>query len=152
MNTDGARRGHVLMLGFGAAGMWVLKPLRAAGHDVLVVDDDPVVTTQLGKSGVPCLRGDGSDERTLEMAGARDAKLIIVSMRRPEDAAMVLRHAPGVPVVTRVFEESDAEWLARLGGTPILNPLAAADAFMDWFRQTQGNRATGGLPDTRGNP
>lgn len=136
MNVEGARRGHVLLLGFGAAGMWVVKPLRAAGHEILVVDDDPVVIDQLRKSGIPCLPGDGSDEKTLQKAGARDAKLIIVSMRRTEDAAVVLRHAPGVPVVTRVFESSDADAVARLGGIPIVNSHAAAEAFMEWFEKS----------------
>ena len=69
-------------------------------------------------------------------ACAREAKLIIVSMRRVQDTAMALRHAPGVPVVTRVFEASDAEWIAQLGGTPILNPHAAVETFMEWFEKS----------------
>lgn len=136
MSVEGTRRGHVLLLGFGAAGMWIFKPLRAAGHEVLVVDDDPVVIDQLRKSGIPCLPGDGSDEKTLQRAGAREAKLIIVSMRRTQDAATVMRHAAGVPVVTRVFETSDAEAVAMLGGIPILNSSAAGEAFMEWFEKS----------------
>jgi Kef-type K+ transport system membrane component KefB len=130
------RRGHFLLLGFGAAGMWVVKPLRAAGHDVLVVDDDPTVIAQLEKAGIPCLRGDGSDEGTLQRAGAREAKLIIASMRRVQDARKVLRHAPGVPMVTRVFDAADAAGIEALGGTAILNSAAAGDVFMDWFMES----------------
>jgi CPA2 family monovalent cation:H+ antiporter-2 len=133
LSVEGATRGHVLLLGFGAAGMWVVKPLQAAGHEILVVDDDPVVIEQLQNAGIPCLPGDGSDEKTLQRAGAGEAKLIIVAMRRVEDAAKVLLHAPGVPVVTRVFDAVDAAQIEQLGGTPILNSHAAADTFMEWF-------------------
>jgi CPA2 family monovalent cation:H+ antiporter-2 len=136
LRADGAKRDHVVLLGFGAAGMWVLKPLRAAGHEVLVVDDDPAVIEQLLKAGIPCLRGDGADEKTLQRAGVRAAKLVIVSMRRVEDAETVLSHAPGVPIVTRVFESSDAERIAQLGGTPILNSSAAVEGFMEWFEKS----------------
>ncbi len=136
LRAEGAPRGHVLLLGFGAAGMWVVKPLRSGGHEILVVDDDPAVIAQMESAGIPCLPGDGSDEKTLQRAGAREAKLIIASMRRVEDAAKVLRHAPGVPVVTRVFEAAHAAQIEQLGGTAILNSNASADTFMEWFEKS----------------
>ncbi len=138
LRIEGAPRGHVLLLGFGAAGMWVVKPLRTAGHEILVVDDDPAIIAQLQDAGIPCLPGDGSDEKTLQQAGARDAKLIIASMRRVEDAAKVLRHAPGVPVLTRVFEAADVARIEQLGGIPILNAQASADTFIEWFEKWRG--------------
>jgi hypothetical protein len=65
-------------------------------------------------------------------------------MRRVADAEKVLRHAPGVPVVTRVFEQSDADRLAKCGANPILNPQAGADKFMEWFEKSgRANRASG---------
>jgi Trk K+ transport system NAD-binding subunit len=131
------------MLGFGAAGMWILKPLRAAGHEVLVVDDDPIVIGQLRKSGVACHRGDASDERVLSQVGAREARLIIASMRRVADAETVLRHVRGVPVITRVFEERDARRIESLGGTAILNPDGAITAFMEWFEKSKIARGSG---------
>jgi len=136
MRADDQHKDHVLMLGFGAGGMWVVKPLQQAGHKLLVVDDDPVVIEQLQKTNIPCLRGDGADEKVLDAAGANQARLILASMRRVEDAERVLRHVQGVPVVARVFENSEAEAVRRLGGTPILNSLAAADTFSEWFDKT----------------
>jgi len=110
--------------------------MNVPGLKVLVVDDDPAVIAQLQKIGVPCLRGDGSDEKSLQEAGAREAKLIIASMRRVEDAAKVLRYARGVPVVTRVFEAAEAQWIKENGGTPVLNADAAAEVFMEWFEKS----------------
>ena len=125
--------GHVLILGFGSAGMWTLKPLLAQGEKVLVVDDDAVVCAALAKKGIPFLRGDGAEVDVLEKAGARNAKLVIASMRRVGDALTVLRYVQGVPVVVRVFEEEDANLIRRAGGKPVMNSMAAVDTFMAWL-------------------
>lgn len=130
------KKGHVLLLGFGAGGMWVVKPLRDAGHEVLVVDDDPAVIRELQSAGIPWIYGDGSDAKTLEQAGARDAKLVIAAMRRIEAAERVLKFLKGKPVIVRLFEEQHARRVQELGGTPILNSMAAADTFMTWFATT----------------
>ncbi len=124
---------HVLILGYGSAGNYVLKPLRAAGLPLLVVDDDPAVIAEMDKLGIPSLRGDGADEHTLERAGADQARLIIASMRRAADAKKVLAYAKGVPVLVRVFEDADADAIEKLGGIPVSNAGAAVDEFMKWF-------------------
>ncbi len=127
---------HVLLLGFGTGGMWVAKPLIAAGHSILVVDDDPVVIDHLMQAKIPCLRGDGSDPKVLEQAGIKQAKLVIASMRRPTEARHVLRHATRIPVVVRVFEHADAKNVEMAGGIPILNSEASAEKFLEWFEKT----------------
>jgi hypothetical protein len=126
--------GHVLLLGFGSAGMWTVKPLRAEGEQVMVVDDDVVVCRELARLGITVVRGDGSDPDLLEAVGARDAKLIIASMRRPGDALKVLQHVRGVPVLARVFEDHEAEAIKTAGGIPIINSAAAAETFIEWFQ------------------
>ncbi len=125
--------GHVLVLGFGSAGMWTVKPLRAQGEEVLVVDDDAVVCRELTRLGVPVMRGDGSEKEVLERAGAANAKLVIASMRRVGDALKVLEHVRDVPVMARVFEEYEAEQIRAAGGIPVMNSDAAAETFIAWF-------------------
>jgi Kef-type K+ transport system membrane component KefB len=125
--------GHILVLGFGSAGMWTVKPLRSSGQEVLVVDDDPVVCRELSRLGIPVMRGDGSEEHILERAGARNAKLVIASMRRVGDAIKVLNHIKGVPIVARVFEDEEAREIQAAGGIPIMNSEASAEAFLSWF-------------------
>jgi len=140
MSEEGALRDHVVMLGFGAGGMWVHKPLVQHGYEVLVVDDDPVVIEQLQKAHVHCLRGDGSDTKVLNRAGARQARFILAGMRRVGDAEKVIAHVGKVPVFARVFEQDEADRIDKLGGIPILNAEAAADTFMEWFDKTQQAR------------
>jgi hypothetical protein len=125
--------GHVLILGFGTGGMWVVRPLRASGHEILVVDDDPAVIEQLVKQKIPCIKGDGSDPSTLARAGVRKASLIIASMRRVEDSIKVLGMERQAPTLIRVFDQRDADRVRALGGIPISNSVAAAETFMEWF-------------------
>ncbi len=126
-------RNHVLVLGFGGAGMWVVKPLLAAGYEVLVVDDDPIVIREISKTKVAWWRGDGSDERTLNAVRAKEAKLVLAAMPRVPDLIKVIRYLQGVPVVARVFDEEEARKIERAGGVAILNSEAATEQFMLWF-------------------
>jgi hypothetical protein len=125
--------GHVVVLGFGSAGMWLVKPLLDAGYRVVVVDDDPAVIDELARRDVITFRGDGSDKRTLEAVRAADAKMVIASLPRVGDLLKVIAYLPGVEVVARVFEESEARAVERAGGTAILNSEAARDEFLKWF-------------------
>lgn len=131
-------RGHVLMLGFGAAGRWVLKELTEAGHKVVVVDDDPAVIAQLEKMDVRCVLGCGSERHVLDAAGVNHAKAILCSMRRVTDAESVLRLVHGIPILARVFEASDAERIRKLGGIPVMNSMASARRFIEWL-DSEGN-------------
>ena len=132
--------GHILVLGFGKAGMWTVKPLRKAGENVLVVDDDAIVCNELARLGVDVLRGDAADEHLLERAGASKAKLIICSMRRVGDAIKVLHSLKNVPVLVRVFEDHEARDVEQAGGIPIDTAAASADTFMEWM-QANGHLA-----------
>ncbi len=133
---DGTHENHVLILGFGTGGMWVVKPLQKAGHDLLVIDDDPAIISQLEKLGILCLRGDGADEKVLRKANAAKAKLILAGMRRVRDAARLLEHVGDTPVLVRVLEDHDAQAIQALGGIPILNSEAAMETFANWFEKS----------------
>ncbi|MDQ3555891.1 MAG: cation:proton antiporter [Gemmatimonadota bacterium] len=128
-------RDHVLLLGCGENGMPLLETLTLAGHEVVVVDDDPAVIARLREGDVRCIRGDGSDLQVLRQAGAEHARVVISTVRRPLDNELLLRHARGVPVIARVFDPLEAERIRALGGTPILYSEAAAEDFLTWLDQ-----------------
>jgi Kef-type K+ transport system membrane component KefB len=125
-----APSGHVLLLGCGDNGMVVLETLQIFGHEVVVIDDDPVVVERLQEAEVPCLRGEASDPQLLLSAGAERARLILSTLRRARDNEEVLRHARGVPTLVRVFDAAEAERVRRLGGQPVLLADAAVDELL----------------------
>ena len=136
------RSGHVLLLGCGAGGMPLLETLLATGHEVVVIDDDPEIIEELRRGDVQCIRGDASDPEVLRSAGADRARLISSTIRRPRDNETLLRSRTQAPVLVRVFEDDDAEWVRTLGGTPILYSEEAAQDFATWFRNRPQSEET----------
>src|SRR5690606_37066018 len=132
-DTETISHDHLLILGSGSTGMPLLETILGMGHDVVVIDDDPAVVRRLREADIPCLRGDASDVELLERAGAHRARIITSTIRRPQDNRHLLQFARGVPVLVRVFEESDAEWIRQLGGTPVIASHAAAQEMIRWF-------------------
>lgn len=135
-DTGGSElQGHLLLLGAGSTGMPILEDLILAGIDVVVVDDDPRVLARLHNAGVKTLRGDASDPRVVMRAGAPAACAVISTIRRTVDNQPVLDASNHVPVLVRVFDESDAEWVRARGGTPLIYSEATAEAMLDWFEE-----------------
>ncbi len=139
LQGDVPARDHVVMLGYGKGSSVVVKALRNEGHEVVIVNDDPVVVEELVEAGERAVCGDGSDPRTLDMVNASAARALISSMRRVRDAEKVLAQLQPDPplLIARVFEPAEADRIRARGGVPVLSSAAAADAFMQWFQQTR---------------
>jgi CPA2 family monovalent cation:H+ antiporter-2 len=136
-------RDHVLLLGCGSGGMPLLETLFTAGHEVVVIDDDPEVIDRLRRGDVLCIRGDAAEPQALEAAGAQHALIISSTIRRPRDNQQLLQAVHGSPpVLVRVFEDQDAEWVRAHGGTPIIYSEAAAEEFVRWFDDVIARRIT----------
>ncbi|MGH7501573.1 MAG: cation:proton antiporter [Longimicrobiales bacterium] len=124
---------HVVLLGTGTTGMPLLETILAAGRDVIVVDDDPAVIARLRDAEVLAIRGDALDAEVLERAHAAQARVISSTVRRSADNRRLLEFAQGVPVLVRVFEEEETEWIRAIGGTPVVYSRAAAEGLMRWY-------------------
>jgi len=124
---------HIVLLGGGSNGQALLEDLALASHEVVVVDDDPVVISFLEESGFRTVRGDVTDFEVLRMAGVSRARMVVSTVRRPEDMGPVLAMAGRTPVLARAFNVEDAEWIRARGGEPVLFSDAAADEFLAWF-------------------
>ena len=133
MNTESELRDHALDIGYGSSGDWAIKPILDAGIPLVVVDNDAVVVKQLLDRGLDAIRGDGSTDKILAKAGAQRARFILSAMPDRDDILEVIERTPGVPMIARVFEQFDADAISRAGGTPILNSLATAETFLEWF-------------------
>lgn len=142
--------GHVLLLGCGRHTRTILERLLQQGQQVVVVDDDAGVVETLRRNGVTAFRGDGADYRVLRDAGARDARVIVSTMRRRRDNERLLRFSRHGLVLIRVFTPEDGRYLQDLGATPIVEADAAADEFLQHFEAILASTAevTPGSTDT----
>ena len=126
---------HAVLLGYGRAGPRYLRLFNEHGLNTAVVDDDAAVIRRLIADGVPCVQGDGSDERTLERVHARDARVVVCSMRRMRDVEIALDYLVNsrAKVFVRTFEPEEAEMVRRRGGIPVDSAHASAKAFLEWM-------------------
>jgi hypothetical protein len=130
---------HVLLIGAGSGGMPLIETLVGQGEEVFVVDDDPEIIQRLQDGDIPCLRGDASDPNVLRTARADRARVITSTIRRPRDNQRLLAFAAErAPVLVRVFDDLDAQWVTEQGGIPIVYSEAAAQEFLGWFDRRFG--------------
>ncbi len=127
---------HVLVLGGGQSARSLLRLLRESDYEPVVVDEDPAVVSRLRDRGVRCVRGDGADLSVLLEAGAAQARVIVSTLRQPTVLGELLAYVGDtIPILVRVFEDAEADWVEARGGTSVRFADAAADAFAEWFAQ-----------------
>jgi Trk K+ transport system NAD-binding subunit len=100
------------------------------------------VLARLRDADVRTVRGDAADREVLRRAGADRARVVISTIRRARDNRGLLRVAPGVPALVRVFDDGDARWVKYLGGIPVLYTEASADALMEWVEESEDELTT----------
>jgi Trk K+ transport system NAD-binding subunit len=115
-------RDHVIVVGLGSFGIRVVEDLKAAGHDVVVIErsESNRYLATAAALDVPVIFGDATLRQTLEAARIDDA--IAVAVLTPDDminieTGIMLRELlgvrwmrspqhPGVPVVLRVYDRA----------------------------------------------
>lgn len=131
------RKDHVVVLGFPSGIDQTVRLLNEAGREVLIVDDDPVVIRKLRHAGQPCLEGDGSDPHTLKRADARQARVVLCSLRRMADAMKVLEYLRGAnaKTIVRVFDDRLGKEVEQSGGIAVVGVRSTLDVFLKWMRE-----------------
>ena len=134
-------RGHVLVIGLGTVGLRVVRQLRDAGRDVVVVemDEHNRHLGQLRALGVPVLIADATLPEVL--ASARLSTASAVAVLTSDDLAnletgLAVRDQlgprwPDVPVVLRIFDPQLAHSVEQTFGFRYVRSTAALAA--PWF-------------------
>jgi Trk K+ transport system NAD-binding subunit len=113
---------HIIVVGLGSFGIRVVADLKAAGHDVVVIERSPDnrYLSSAAELGVPVIFGDATLPATLDSARIDDAVAIAVLTQSDMvniETGIVLRErlgarwkrsatTPGVPVVLRVYDRA----------------------------------------------
>lgn len=132
---------HMIVVGLGSFGVRVAADLKAAGHDVAVVElnDENRYLSAAAELGIPVIFGDATLPSTLESARIHDAVAVavltdddmvnietaIVSRERCKDRPFY------VPVVLRVFDRALGAAVAHRFG--FANVLSTVELAAPWF-------------------
>lgn len=119
---------HVIVLGIGHLGTRVVRQLVAMGFDVVAIDitERTGKTTELDQLGVPLVVGDGRLEITMEKAGIRKARALVVCTSNDQMNLEVTMRAnlmnADLAVVVRMWDQTFSEVIRdRLGARAVLS-------------------------------
>ncbi|MCC5808193.1 MAG: cation:proton antiporter [Opitutales bacterium] len=133
--------GHILIIGLDFFGEHLIDPLRAAGHRVVVLDDDAVRVRQLCDRNIDCRQIETYEPMLLDRAGLSRARAVLCAPKHVEDIEPVLRHARtmgGPTPLVRVADEIEGKRVEALGGRPVVTAEHALDQLIDWIKPNIG--------------
>lgn len=124
-----ARRGHVIVCGWGRVGHAIAAELAAGGAELVVVEMD---AARVDDTDVPSVIGDATDDRVLERAGLAHARALIAALDTDAGNLFVTVSAralrPDLFIVARVRVTDSEEKLRRAGADRVVNPQSIGGA------------------------
>lgn len=121
-----ALRGHYIICGFGRIGRVTAQELRAKGLDVVIVDNNPAVISELDETGFLHIQGEATDDDNLLAAGIERARGIITVVSSDADNVYIVLTARAMNeklfIVSRASEEKSVAKLKRAGANKVISP------------------------------
>lgn len=118
-----ALRGHVIVCGFGRVGRATAEHLTAAGHQVVLIDQD---ANRFDDVDLPHLTGDASDDGLLAEAGIDHARALVGCLDTDADTVYLVLSAralqPDLTIVARARTAASKQKLVLAGATRAVNP------------------------------
>jgi len=111
---------YIVIIGGGRVGYYLTKALLAEGHEVLVIEKDPVVCNTINEElGSVCIRGDGCEATILSEAGTERADMLVAVTGQDEDnlvSCQVAKHKFNVPrIISRIRNPKNELLFKKLG-------------------------------------
>ncbi len=78
--TIGKLKNHIIVCGYGRIGAIVTKEVLDEGLDVVVIESNPDLISQMEAAGIACIEGDATSDETLKLAGLQNAKTLIAGL------------------------------------------------------------------------
>ena len=111
---------YIIVVGGGRLGYYLSKGLLSEGHEVLVIEKDPVKVERIEEElGSICMQGDGCEAAVLQEAGTERAGLFIAVTNEDEDnlvSCQVAKHKFNVPrIIARISNPKNEALFKKLG-------------------------------------
>jgi len=117
---------RVLLIGFGAFGLWFSRSMMELGHEVIAVEVDEALVDRYAESATRAVHGDATDPAVLERAGARHVDAAVLGTS--EDlattilSALALRDLGVKEIYAKVRSTSEVRAVEALGITEAIFP------------------------------
>lgn len=125
---------HFIICGFGRVGRQVARDLRAAGADVVVLDDNPDNREHASEVGVPYIESEAADDDALKRAGIERAAGVIACVDSDAENIFITLSArglrPDIMIIARASAEDSERKLLRAGANRVISPYKTSGAEM----------------------
>lgn len=122
-------KNHVIVIGAHQLGKSIIRALENSGEELVVVDFNPDVISELQKMNVTHLFGDIADPEIQERAGIKRSRIIISTIPDIEDNLMLIRSVKHenakAKVIMMALETEDAKLLYKEGADYVILPHLA---------------------------
>jgi trk system potassium uptake protein TrkA len=117
---------RVLLVGFGAFGLWFARALREVGHEVVAIEREGALVDRYADWADRAIVGDATDPAVLERAGARDVDAAVIgtseALATTILATVALRDLGVRQIYAKVRSENEARALEGLDITEAVFP------------------------------
>jgi trk system potassium uptake protein len=117
---------RVLLVGFGAFGLWFAKSMCELGHEVVAIERDGELVDRYADWASRVIVGDATDPVVLERAGARDVDAAVIGTAEALSstilATIALRDLGVTQIYAKVRSENEARALKGLQITEAIFP------------------------------
>ena len=130
-------RDHAVVIGYGLAGRYLARMLRAAGIRCAVIDQNLELVHQARADGLPAVYGDGTRHALLERVAGAHARIIVFaipsSMEERRGVAAARGLAPAARIVVRTRYVRAIDELQRLGADTVV--VEEFEASLELFKR-----------------
>lgn len=120
-------RKHIIVAGYGKLGREIAEELRQANADFVIVEQDEESVEVATDHGMLVLRGDASEEETLQRAGVQHARALVAALTGDAGNVMVTITAremnPDLYIVARGIDDASLKKLKRAGADRVEMPF-----------------------------
>lgn len=133
---------HVVVCGFGVKGQSALEYIQSHDPDIdaVVIDEDDAALEEANRLEVTGISGKSYDRQTLEAAGVRTAKIVIVALSSDEQAILTVLRVrelnKDAKVVASCKEEANYELLYSSGATQVIVSSSSAGRILGMAAKT----------------
>ncbi|MEA3442021.1 MAG: cation:proton antiporter [Chloroflexota bacterium] len=121
---------HVIICGHGRVGGNVARLLSQLAIPYVAIDLDPKTISELREQGIPCVYGDGGNQKVLYEAGITHAAVLALAIPDPAATRLALDHAElmnaNIDIIARTHSNSEFEFLQSRGISGIVQPETEA--------------------------
>jgi voltage-gated potassium channel len=136
---------HIIVCGYGSKGQSAVRTLLGKGvkpDELVVIDQNGAARERASGDGLATVAGNGEVAGTLEEAGIREARSVIVAVDRDDTAVLITltarELAPDAWIAGSVREEENVHLLYQSGANSVITSSGAAGRLLGLSPDTPG--------------